>query len=120
MTRPEIDALRALCDGATAGPWRTSTYGGEKPLVVVDDALELIAVTGGPSIYSSGECEANAAFIAAARTVMPALLDALEAAESRVREMEGLLREWSLEIERASDNLIGRIENALAPSKETP
>jgi hypothetical protein len=84
MTTAPLDlaALRRLCEEATEGPWFVAeepTHGG---LSVVEDGR-----TAGLFPIA---CEASeAAFIAAARTALPALLDRVERAE---REGEALRR----------------------------
>ena len=78
--------LRRLCEAATPGPWQWvkdgcecfargihihETYEDDPPIVRLENFRE----------------EENAAFIAAARTAIPALLDALDAAEARERRL---------------------------------
>ena len=86
MTAHPIDteALRRLADAATPGPW---DYPGEllgSPCTTV--------FAGDPkrtqAVYLAAAMPENGAFIAAARTAVPALLDALAAAEHRATRAE--------------------------------
>lgn len=98
MDEAKRKELRELCDKATPGPWEQSHAGtGRNGKFIIDEyfvrasepddvsvAADIIdPVSGQPS-------EANAAFIAAARTSVPALLDALEASEADVAELRAL------------------------------
>lgn len=64
MTAQELDALQALCDGATEAPWRA----------IINREVEQFRVSNS----SWGVCEtmndSDAQFIAASRTAMPALI----------------------------------------------
>ena len=86
MTTHPIDteALRRLADAATPGPW---DYPGEllgSPCTTV--------FAGDPkrthAVYLAAAMPENGAFIAAARTAVPALLDLLAAAEHRATRAE--------------------------------
>lgn len=77
ITKEWIDQQRAVCNAATPGPWESKHYGryedhDECCIALTDDSIE-------PSKY------ANADFIAAARTALPAALDEIErlAADNR-------------------------------------
>lgn len=106
--RDILDRARDALDGITDGPWRWTT-----PRHGVPD-LECRA--GDPDVYAydqtvleashSGECgcrsaceleltitDADRAFIAAARTLVPELIDALEAARDSAAQWEGLWRQ---------------------------
>lgn len=83
-------ALRRLAEAASPGPWRACWYGPNEPTMLErvqihapDDEGPLIAdfFTGGEEAPKQQD---NAEFIAAARTAVPALLDALDAAEARI------------------------------------
>ena len=84
MTAHPIDteALRRLADAATPGPWPLlgggEYVGGVGLLVAPDDG---------------GVSPANAAFIAAARTAIPALLDENAALRARIKAVEDVLEE---------------------------
>ena len=78
--------LRELASGATPGPWEN----------VWEEADEWYSITG--QSYECYVCpevatltdETDADFIAAARTAVPALLDALEQAEARIQAVRDL------------------------------
>jgi len=72
MTDAELQRLRALAQAATPGPWRDNHVGAVK-----NEAGRDIPIT-----YS------DAAFIAAARNAMPALLDEID----RLRAAEAIVR----------------------------
>jgi len=102
--------LRALCERATPGPWyavhaRKNSYGSEPETLCPASWWEEVTETrshetqftighapeipgwdtdGGYSQYCI--CEHDAAFIAAAREALPALLDRAQAAETRAAE----------------------------------
>ena len=86
FTDDQIKAARALCESATPGPW-IEQLGFPRSLVGVtcDEALEV--------------CDAE--FIAAARTLFPAALDALEQAR---RERDEALAIADTRREHAIDN----------------
>lgn len=72
MTNEELDALQALCDGATPGPWRTEDVGEPpKRRWVVDAKYRCVA---GGTAGGIGPRAFDADFIAAARTALPALI----------------------------------------------
>ena len=101
MSPEEIAALRALAETATPGPWYWRNTGdaylfGTRSKVVMafrrmgmnsaqpvfrDHATNLLVDGGKANINAFPD----AAFIAAARTAVPALLDALEVAEAESR-----------------------------------
>lgn len=89
MTKDERDALRQLCEAATPGPWVSFQE---------DSAIE--AEEGGaichiahhaylPTAMRRNEdwSHANAAFIAAARTALPKLLDYVEELEKKLESV---------------------------------
>lgn len=85
MTQAELDALRQLADAATPGPWTASPRSTDGR---VDGLL-------GAEINELEQPErgqftslADAAFIAASREAVPALLDALAAANARAEAAE--------------------------------
>lgn len=83
MTREERKRLRELVDKATPGPWT------EEPLNAL---LRFGRKQDGPWCDHDGVCpdDADAEFIAAARTAVPALLDALERSERKLSNQEAL------------------------------
>ena len=86
MTDAELQAIRELADKATPGPWEHRFENGG-PGVFFGKTLEqhICRYTSGRGNGGKEERSANAAFIAAAREAVPALLD--EVAELR-EEME--------------------------------
>ena len=80
--RPTIDleAIKALAEAATPGPW----------LWAVDEDVEWVVCD--LTYHALASCRygwgPNAAFIATAREDVPALVEALEAAMSRIAELE--------------------------------
>lgn len=87
MSDLNVAALRAICAAATDGPWSADPTGSVCADVDLrpDGAGDLILPEGGPMEVAEcyrderrGERTANAAFIAAARTAVPVLLDELE------------------------------------------
>lgn len=71
MTNEELDALQGLCDGATAGEWHTVEVGDNKTPWVVDSHERCVA---GGTPGGIGPRANDAAFIAAARAAVPALI----------------------------------------------
>lgn len=90
MTLPE---LRALLERATPGPWRTQecSAGG---LILLRDCRYQTHLQVVP--------EADAALIAAAVNALPALLDAVEAAE-RLRKLDAVKDDWDSDLNAARD-----------------
>ena len=85
MTQQELDALKALADAATPGPWWIEGYASMFGVFAnnTDEQPETICDLPDDSRYSQN----NAAFIAATRAAMPALL----------AEVERLGDAWSVE-----------------------
>jgi len=73
-----LNEWAALAEKATVGPW-TTTYGPHELSRVwaSDDDAESLAVLGG--YVDRSQSESDAAFIAASRTTLPALVEALRA-----------------------------------------
>ena len=93
---------RRLADAATSGPWCDDVGP-----VVFDNDGEMIADFGMPSIHRQAECENNAAFIASARTAVPALLAEVErlcADNGRMSRVVTAAMDWH----NACSNLDGR------------
>lgn len=91
--RPDIDAIRARLDAATAGPWRTleSTLGRHAQHDVYDCAGDFNYYKRGIARMNHGRTadEANARFIAAAPTDQRALLAYIEWVEREITEWSG-------------------------------
>jgi hypothetical protein len=86
----DLDALQALCDAATPGPWMF-----EKELATVDsygvETVDQDPISGQAIFYARGGCasQENAAFVAAAREAVPQLI----AEVRRLRFGPGLMSE---------------------------
>lgn len=121
----ELAAIRERCEKADTAPWRLWPDGWEE-----ESGLRYITVLGGGtpdsidehcianvSNYGQGDeqCEADAEFIAHARTDVPFLLDALEEAIGLLRPTTEELAAWedSCESERPRE-VADLIENARA------
>ena len=93
MTDLDLAALRAAAEASTIGPWEwsRSATGGACVVAGHQGIAEVLSRAG---LRTAGvgavACEANAAFIAAARTAVPALLDRLAAAERERDEAQRL------------------------------
>jgi len=97
MTQEELDAIKARCEAATAGPWHWSgDYPSDAPCPHgtdwTDHGPDLTSSTD-PVITSSGYdassldvSDADAEFIAAARSDVPALLAEIERLEALLDE----------------------------------
>ena len=81
MTPERRAELKRLCEAATEGPWETDDCH-----VFADDGRALLAYLR--PIPSMQDRDANAAFIAAARTALPELLDYADRLEERMRSLE--------------------------------
>jgi hypothetical protein len=89
MTPARIAELRALCEAATAGPWRVSMTG--YSVKSNDDDAPTIAIPHGVSVLTSKQIDrwlANAEFIAAARTALPDALDEIERLRATVATLK--------------------------------
>jgi len=121
MDREERDGLRALCDKATPGPWYF--YQGtdyreclDKPLhwwIVRSSAdgcsrfqLQTLGHDANDE-YANRRWPEILGFVVAARNDMPALLDALDAAEARAEKAEAALARER----RVSEELAFQIAN---------
>ncbi len=103
--RLDLDAIRKRCEAATPGPWEWSgPTRNETARGLYRTYVHQVPGCGGDnippekfyiSIQSVGTAErddADANFIANARTDIPALLDAYEAQAVRIQELEDALR----------------------------
>lgn len=108
VTPEMIAELRRLCEAATPGPWESRFRDGD--FALTGPATEWVVLfpspqTSGFGIIAYDERRANQRFIAASRTALPALLDALEAERARVKEMEAGLKETLRMLEAAHRQL---------------
>lgn len=83
MSEPDLtpagrEALRRLESAATPGPWTSPSYA----------PASVLWCGHGTRFVASGLTIDDAAFIAASRTTVPTLLDALDRAEARIAELE--------------------------------
>ncbi len=77
LSAERISELRRLCEAATPGPWLSEIDGyGVKEVI----GPRLINIDDGSGLRKY-PCYADLTFIAASRTALPELLDALEAAQ---------------------------------------
>lgn len=114
MTPEKLAELKALCEAATPGPWEAE-FGPDgafvdmpgTPAAFFGDAWQH-GNNGGISVdlnsagLVSDVDRRNVEFIAASRTALPALLDALEAAEAKHDSDHNLisLLQWQVEYDR--------------------
>ena len=115
MTPEEIAALRSLAEAATPGPWLAAVGTGPKR------RKQQYAVLGVESLRGQGEKGAlavfaglndrradDAEFCAAARTAVPALLDALARAEAELAQLRERIKtkadEWDETCRRERSN----------------
>lgn len=102
MTAPlDLARLKALCDAATRGPWHHRNkvgyvYGPECVTATCGDFHDKELVP-----FNGERWNADAAFIAAARDAVPALLDMIEHLTSGVREMTLAAGEANARAEKA-------------------
>ena len=78
LSDDELARLRALCDEATPGPWVSHATSDHRGMVCVEERSAYWVETVAECYCGAhdGHGAANAAFVAAARTALPALLDA--------------------------------------------
>jgi len=69
-----LDKLKVLCAAATEGPWEIEEW-------ETDDGVEVSRIVNhnGERVLADEICDEDAAFIAAARTALPALIELVEA-----------------------------------------
>lgn len=134
MTKEQRAELRELCNAATPGPWgvdkrdgiaRSEWENGEHD----NDCLAFDIVTEADKSGESAFLElqgfhkgmiqrsADALFIAASRAVVPALLDALDAADARIAVLESAVRaalDWTDNFKNGIDgDVYQQLERAL-------
>lgn len=95
ITQEQLEQWRALADAATPGPWELKNYG--KSVYLAGPAIEDII---GRIQFHAG---ADAAFIAAARAAVPALLAEVERLTAEVRRYEEAEHQREMEHEAAND-----------------
>lgn len=97
MTDEELDRLDALAQAATPGPWEVKAKSGIRPVGRTQNvaATYLQVAEGGGTLYPFAE---NAAFIAASRTAIPALIAEIRRLRAQIDGFQGLVNEarrWS-------------------------
>lgn len=94
LTPEQRDGLRALAEKATPGPWRADECLPASPgqFAVVTPREENAPYADQPAQYVTpwGLTGTDAALIAAMRNALPAILDALDAAEAAVQRVRDL------------------------------
>lgn len=83
-----IIEARELCEKATPGPWEYRDNGFDGVIYGADDTR----IVGGEPCEGRIEPGPDAQFIAASRTLVPQLCDALEAAEKENEGLKNILR----------------------------
>ena len=91
MTQQELDALRALADAATPGPWEEVVTEGEWWLTGPDIFQDAVM-----RIDDAELSQADAAFIAAARVAVPALIAEVERLQAALLQMELERQAWAV------------------------
>ena len=105
MDKKQIEEIRSRAEAATPGPWHNYDRGIGYEVHVGPATEKHWWQAGEDGHERGGECscihdgfretipnEQNADFIAHARQDIPDLLDALEAAQKRIAELEGVMR----------------------------
>lgn len=95
MTPEQLKAIRERCEAATAGPWADNgTSIDQHWTAVPKDWATVVGLEECGSPYQPWQRlvlkESDAAFIAHARTDVPALLDLVASLQERVKELEGV------------------------------
>lgn len=96
--------LRALCEAATPGPWHLGGQWDGKTHAV-NDGYDLGVADAYPSRVGNEPLVANARLIAAARTALPALLDALERERAENARLKEALRPFGEYLDTAAFDL---------------
>jgi len=82
-----LNKLKAICEAATPGPWKHSKFGVN--ILTHDSEFSVCTQNYTGSTFMVEEqmkiTEANAAFIAASRSAVPALIELVEALEAEIR-----------------------------------
>ena len=92
MTDDELAGLRKLCDVATPPPWGIDPDSPDRLRGAVNGVERCLATVlrTAYGLRPNAEAEANAAFCAAARSALPALLDENARLRARVGELEAV------------------------------
>jgi hypothetical protein len=95
VTPDQLKAIRARAEAATPGPWRFQAYVSDPGRPEEFGIAGASEIDGCPTLVSGDGFlfeEKDARFVAHARTDVPALLAALEAAQALNREAAKMLR----------------------------
>jgi hypothetical protein len=123
----DVERLRELCSRATPGPWEDSTLPGQKIFagnMTICDIRGWGYLTGVGGLRLTPEQaiaiqEANAEFIAAARTALPACLDEIEDLRAKLRvserfaESQRILKETNIQRWTDAQERLALIERRL-------
>lgn len=104
MTKEERAAARKLCDEATPGPWATSIL----DEAIAPECMSVAAAYGGQRIYARAGADypaANAAFIAGARSALPAALDDIDKLHDQVKGLGAVVDHHGATIMRLEADL---------------
>lgn len=105
MTRPDLDALSALADAATPGPWENYGYE-DRPNWIIGHSpdgpeggyygkVDVLCIQD-ENLDGSYMNDADAEFIAASRTAVPALIAYARELEQRIDELGRITGDASL------------------------
>lgn len=96
MTPEQIAEIRARAEATTPGPWRARDAEFFQHIILGPGPTDELGESR-PQVVAATQnvgWRSNAEFIAHARTDVPALLDALDAAEATVARVRGLVEDW--------------------------
>ena len=93
MTKEEIQSAKSLCEKATEGPWKYGFGDGDESglwSTTVFDTVREPTHEKEPRMifYGTIDAASDSAFIAAARTLLPKALDALEEAHREIADLQ--------------------------------
>jgi len=104
MTPAELDAAEALAAAATEGPWRKHDIGGSgaqepESIVVHTGHFDWEALQDGETSVAwmprwDSQEDADAEFIAAARSLVPRLVAEVRARDEVIKAVRGLVDDW--------------------------
>jgi hypothetical protein len=116
-----LDEIRARADAATPGPWGVWTSMDNTRDILSEaehPAVPLVGLYGrdGSEHPTAGE-DADAEFIAAARSDVPFLLDRLAASEQEAARLRAVL-DWTEALEAWASNALGIVKDQRIPSAD--
>lgn len=101
MTAPLTDRIAAALEGVTEGPWGCNRYRMFGPISDHDDQSFGMVLEIGQCDYDGGTGDANARFIAAARTLLPEALEEITRLEFVIDQLQQELADASRNAESA-------------------